>query len=138
MLSKSINIEAERIKVVKESPEPKSARDIQVFLGFANFYWQFIQGFSRITAPLTSMLKTATLPERLTSVGVGDSEGDDDIGVEIAKKSGKSKSQITSKSQKLAKSKKRQKVGIHLISTLRRAGQAFQPPKLGQPLTAYG
>ena len=38
VLSKDISIEAKRIKVVKEWPEPKSVRDIQVFLGFANFY----------------------------------------------------------------------------------------------------
>ena len=55
---KSISIEAKRIEVVKEWPEPKSVWDIQVFLGFANFYRQFIQGFSKIAAPLTSMLKT--------------------------------------------------------------------------------
>ena len=51
-------MEAERIEVVKEWPEPKSVRDIQVFLGFANFYRRFIQGFNKIVAPLTSMLKT--------------------------------------------------------------------------------
>ena len=48
----------ERIKAVEQCPEPKSVRDIQVFLRFANFYWQFIQGFSRIATPLTFMLKT--------------------------------------------------------------------------------
>ena len=42
---------------VKSWPEPKSVRDIQVFIGFANFYWRFIQGFSKIAALLTSMLK---------------------------------------------------------------------------------
>ena len=31
-----------------------------MFLAFANFYWCFIQGFSKIAAPLTSMLKTTT------------------------------------------------------------------------------
>ena len=31
-------MEAEKIEVVKDWPEPKSVRDIQVFLGFANFY----------------------------------------------------------------------------------------------------
>ena len=36
--SKGISMEAERIEVVKEWPEPKSVWDIQVFLGFANFY----------------------------------------------------------------------------------------------------
>ena len=62
--SKGISMEAKRIKVVKKWPEPKSIWDIQVFLDFANFYWQFIQGFSRITAPLISMLKTTVLPEK--------------------------------------------------------------------------
>ena len=55
-------MEAERIEVVREWPEPKSVWDIQVFLGFTNFYRRFIQGFSRIAAPLTSMLKTTNEP----------------------------------------------------------------------------
>ena len=55
---KGINIEAKRIEVIKDWLESKSVCNIQVFLGFVNFYWQFIQGFSRIAAPLTSMLKT--------------------------------------------------------------------------------
>ena len=55
--SQGIRIEDERIKVVRNWPEPKSIQDIQVFIGFANFYWQFIRGFSRIVASLTSMVK---------------------------------------------------------------------------------
>ena len=51
-------MEDERIEAVKNWPEPTSVRDIQVFIGFANFYQRFIQGFSRIAAPLTSLLKT--------------------------------------------------------------------------------
>ena len=35
-----------------------------MFIGFANFYWYFIQGFSRIAAPLISMLKTTGLFEK--------------------------------------------------------------------------
>ena len=38
VLSKRISMEAKRIEVVKDWPEPKSVRNIQVFLGFANFY----------------------------------------------------------------------------------------------------
>ena len=60
------------------------------------------------------MLKTAAPPERLTLEGVGDGEGGNGVdsgGVEIAKKSGKSKGQKTSKSQKLAKSQKLSKSG---------------------------
>ena len=60
-------MEAKKIKIVKDWPKPKSVRNIQVFLGFANFYWQFIQGFSRIAAPLTSILKTTGLPDKSAS-----------------------------------------------------------------------
>ena len=56
----------ERIDVVKNWPEPKSLHDIQVFLGFANFYHCFIQGFSRIMAPLTSMLRMSPIPTSAT------------------------------------------------------------------------
>ena len=38
VLSKRISMEAKRIEVVKDWPKPKSVRNIQVFLGFANFY----------------------------------------------------------------------------------------------------
>ena len=58
--AQGISMEEERIQAVKTWPEPKSIRDIQVFLGFANFYWRFIQGFSKIAAPLPSILKTTT------------------------------------------------------------------------------
>ena len=105
-------MEAKRIEVVKEWPEPKSVPDIQVFLGFAKFYRRFIQGFSRIAAILTSILKTAAPPEKSTSVEDGDSKGGDSVGsVKIAKKSRKSKGQKTSKFQKSAKSKKLLKIG---------------------------
>ena len=64
-------MEDERIKAVKQWPEPQSVRDIQVFLGFANFYRRFIQGFSWIAAPLTSMLKTSGGTESKTRPGEG-------------------------------------------------------------------
>ena len=69
--SKGIRIEDERIEAVKQWPEPQSIRDIQVFLGFANFYRRFIQGFSRIAAPLTLMLKTSGSTESKTRPGEG-------------------------------------------------------------------
>ena len=118
--SKGINMEAEKIEVVKEWPESKSVQDIQVFLGFANFYRRFIQGFSRIAALLTSMLKKAAPPERLTLERVDDGESGDGVdggGVEIAKKSGKSKGQKTSKFQKSAKSQKSSKLGKNSLKS---------------------
>ena len=78
--AQGIQMEDERIEIVKSWPEPKSVRDIQVFIRFANFYQRFIQGFSKIAAPLTSRLKTSsaanTQPQRSMVVddkAVGDS-----------------------------------------------------------------
>ena len=58
VFAQGISIEEEKIEVVKAWSEPKSPRDIQVFLRFTNFYRRFIQGFSKIAPPLTSILKT--------------------------------------------------------------------------------
>ena len=62
--------------------EPKSGRDIQVFLGFVNFYRRFIQGFSRIAAPLTSMLRMSPAPKSATqkSINLVDEFGGGDCG----------------------------------------------------------
>ena len=42
--------------------ELKLVQDIQVFIGFAIFYWHFIQGFRKIAASLILMLKTSFKP----------------------------------------------------------------------------
>ena len=52
-----VRIEETRIDIMKNWPEPKSIHDIQVFLNFANFYCCFNQGFSRIAALLTLILR---------------------------------------------------------------------------------
>ena len=36
-------------------PEPRKVKDVQSFLGFANFYWRFIHNYSEITVPLTRL-----------------------------------------------------------------------------------
>ncbi len=54
-------MEEEQIKAIYDWSEPQSVRNIQVFLGFANFYKQFIQGFNRLAASLTSILKTISV-----------------------------------------------------------------------------
>ena len=82
ILSQNIRIEDKKVKAVKNWPESKSVWDIQVFIGFANFYWWYIQGFSRIAAPLSSMLKTTRssnlAPKKLgADEVVGNGEADD-------------------------------------------------------------
>lgn len=54
---KGVVMDLQRVKTVTEWPIPRSFRDIQVFLGFANFFQRFIDGFSRVSAGLSDMLK---------------------------------------------------------------------------------
>jgi len=51
-----IQIEQEKIKAVKEWKMPTKVKDVESFLGFANFYQYFIQNFSH-TAKLLNELK---------------------------------------------------------------------------------
>ena len=51
-----IQMEQEKIKAVKEWKIPTKVKDMESFLGFANFYWCFIQNFSH-TAKLLNELK---------------------------------------------------------------------------------
>lgn len=44
------------VKMV-EWPELSMVKELQCFLGFANFYHRFINNFSAVAAPLTSLLK---------------------------------------------------------------------------------
>lgn len=46
-----------KISAITTWPVPKSVKELQRFLGFANFYRRFIDKYSMITAPLTSLLK---------------------------------------------------------------------------------
>ena len=55
---KGISMDPGCIKIVVEWPLPKSFKDIQKFLGFANFYHCFIDAFSRVAAGLSDMLKS--------------------------------------------------------------------------------
>lgn len=52
-------MEDKKIEAVKNCPELKSVQNLQIFLGFTNFYWRFIHGFSKIAGPFISMLKIA-------------------------------------------------------------------------------
>jgi hypothetical protein len=52
-----ISMEPDRVVAIMEWPVPTSVHDVQIFLGFANFYRRFIRGYSAITAPITSLLR---------------------------------------------------------------------------------
>ena len=69
-------MEDKRIEVVKNWLEPKLVRDIQVFLGFTNFYQRFIHGFSKIARPVTLMLRTTRSAENSSLLMAKDTEVD--------------------------------------------------------------
>ena len=50
-----IQIEQEKIKAVKEWKMPIRVKDMESFLGFANFYRHFIQNFSHTAKPLNKL-----------------------------------------------------------------------------------
>ncbi len=45
-----------KVQAIRDWPQPQSVKELRRFLGFANFNRRFIQGFSFLSAPLTSML----------------------------------------------------------------------------------
>ncbi|CEP16048.1 hypothetical protein [Parasitella parasitica] len=52
-----ISMDPEKIKAISEWSAPKNVHELQVFLGFANFYRRFIKDYSKLCTPLTSLLK---------------------------------------------------------------------------------
>ena len=55
--TEGISMDEERIRTIKEWPRPATYRELQVFLGFVNFYRRFIYRYSKIAGPLTGLLK---------------------------------------------------------------------------------
>jgi transposase InsO family protein len=49
-----------KIEAIAEWPEPRNVKDVQSFLGLANYYRRFIKGFSEVAAPLTALTKKDT------------------------------------------------------------------------------
>ena len=52
-----IKIKEEKVKGVLEWPTPKYVKDVQKFLGLANYYCQFIKGFVSMARPLHDIVK---------------------------------------------------------------------------------
>jgi hypothetical protein len=52
-----ISMTSDKVEAVKSWPVPRNVKDVQAFLGFANFYRRFIQGFSKVCKPLTDLTR---------------------------------------------------------------------------------
>ena len=52
-------MDPEKVQAVRNWEKPQCVRDLQCFLGFANFYRRFIEGYSCICQPRFNLLKKA-------------------------------------------------------------------------------
>ncbi|GAA6018098.1 hypothetical protein JCM10207_006080 [Rhodosporidiobolus poonsookiae] len=55
-----VRMDPSKIEAVRSWPVPSTLREVQSFLGFANFYRRFIQNYSRIAHPLTRLTQKKT------------------------------------------------------------------------------
>ncbi|KAK3575530.1 hypothetical protein QTP86_029276 [Hemibagrus guttatus] len=55
--SSGIRMDEGKVAAIKDWPTPTTVKKLQRFLGFANFYRRFIQNYSSISNPLTSLLR---------------------------------------------------------------------------------
>ncbi|KAK3517343.1 hypothetical protein QTP70_004487 [Hemibagrus guttatus] len=59
-----VEMDVVKVQAVTEWPAPTSVRELQRFLGFANFYRRFIRNYSLVAGPLTLLLRGK--PKKLT------------------------------------------------------------------------
>ena len=52
-----ISVDLEKIKAIEKWSVPKDVTDVRSFMGITSYYQRFIEGFSRITNPITSLQK---------------------------------------------------------------------------------
>ncbi|KAK3573775.1 hypothetical protein QTP86_032955 [Hemibagrus guttatus] len=64
IMRQGVKMDVTKVQVVTEWPSPTTVKELQQFLGFANFYRHFIRNYSSVAGPLTSLLKEK--PRRLT------------------------------------------------------------------------
>jgi hypothetical protein len=57
---KGVRMDPEKVKAITEWAAPTSVKAVRSFLGFANFYRQFIRNYSSIAAPLTELTRKDT------------------------------------------------------------------------------
>ncbi|GJR24979.1 putative reverse transcriptase domain-containing protein [Tanacetum coccineum] len=53
--SQGIHVDPAKIESIKDLASPKSPTEIHQFLGFAGYYRRFIEGFSKISKPMTKL-----------------------------------------------------------------------------------
>ncbi|CAJ1078658.1 Pol polyprotein [Xyrichtys novacula] len=59
--SGEVKMDPLKVEAVTEWPRPEDRRQLQRFLGFANFYRRFIRNYSSVAAPLTTLTSTTKI-----------------------------------------------------------------------------
>eukprot|EP00253_Pinus_taeda_P011652 PITA_11652 len=52
-----IAVDPEKIKAIMDWPVPKDVTDVRSFMGLAGYYRRFVEGFSKVAFPITSLQK---------------------------------------------------------------------------------
>ena len=52
-----VTMSERKVQSIKDWKHPRSVKEVQIFIGFANFYRRFIKDFSKICKPITGTLK---------------------------------------------------------------------------------
>jgi hypothetical protein len=56
-----VAVDPSKVKDVLEWEQPKNVKDIRSFLGLSGYYRRFIENFSKISKPMTELLKKVFL-----------------------------------------------------------------------------
>ena len=55
-----VRVDEKKVKVVKEYPVPKTAKEVRAWLGYVGYYRRFCKNFAQICSPLYDLLKKDT------------------------------------------------------------------------------
>jgi len=53
-----VTMSKKKVESILNWKAPRAVKDVQIFIGFANFYLRFIDNFSKVYKPITDTLKT--------------------------------------------------------------------------------
>jgi hypothetical protein len=66
-----ITVDPEKIKSIEGWPSPKNVSEVRSFMGLVGYYRRFIEGFSKIAHPITSLQKKGVKFEWTSNVKKG-------------------------------------------------------------------
>lgn len=52
-----ISVNLNKMEVIMNWPIPTNVGEVRNFLGLVGYYWQFVEGFSKIVLPLTHLVR---------------------------------------------------------------------------------